>query len=450
MKFYPVPADSPDGVSAWVHEDLLEPRYGSHQADSAKTTSVMDPLDSFLPEMPNNDHLPTPSGNFAELKPLEPLDYLTASPDTSASSRLDSSTSSHSPGSQYKGAITNSNTFLGYTGLSEVSTTTNISPTIKQEQPQQTTFSSLQSSDSITQEIDDIASLIGSAIADNVHTSISSIMLPETLEPINVPEFQDIEAFFESMSGGTHVKVEPQSDPLINSTMSPTGLSPTSITQQLQQSSNNDHSEYPHTTSTTPMLQQLLAAGAVTNNNYLHGLVTESSYRKSENFSPILQARLTQGLKDVGSGLLKPDPMFSTSQYSYRDLNTLDTYTVTTTDDFLISKFDPRSYLDKSMLSPDSNDRFCLDSFGSKNKNRNRKNHGGMAKLPIATEGTKDKPIHRCTVCNRGFLNKSNIKVHLRTHTGEKPFKCETCGKAFRQKAHLLKHYQIHKRVTRD
>lgn len=27
----------------------------------------------------------------------------------------------------------------------------------------------------------------------------------------------------------------------------------------------------------------------------------------------------------------------------------------------------------------------------------------------------KEKPVHRCTICNRGFLNKSNIKVHLRS-----------------------------------
>lgn len=26
----------------------------------------------------------------------------------------------------------------------------------------------------------------------------------------------------------------------------------------------------------------------------------------------------------------------------------------------------------------------------------------------------KEKPVHRCNICNRGFLNKSNIKVHLR------------------------------------
>lgn len=64
--------------------------------------------------------------------------------------------------------------------------------------------------------------------------------------------------------------------------------------------------------------------------------------------------------------------------------------------------------------------------------------------------GGKEKPVHRCNICNRGFLNKSNIKVHLRTHTGEKPFRCDVCGKAFRQKAHLIKHAQIHKRIGRD
>lgn len=84
-------------------------------------------------------------------------------------------------------------------------------------------------------------------------------------------------------------------------------------------------------------------------------------------------------------------------------------------------------------------------------KSRSR-NKSKMSSNIVYTEGAlgKEKTVHRCNICNRGFLNKSNIKVHLRTHTGEKPFRCDVCGKAFRQKAHLIKHAQIHKRVGRD
>lgn len=82
--------------------------------------------------------------------------------------------------------------------------------------------------------------------------------------------------------------------------------------------------------------------------------------------------------------------------------------------------------------------------------------HSSSLSFPAATAAElsgllgKEKPVHRCGICNRGFLNKSNIKVHLRTHTGEKPFRCDVCAKAFRQKAHLIKHQQIHKRIGRD
>lgn len=84
-------------------------------------------------------------------------------------------------------------------------------------------------------------------------------------------------------------------------------------------------------------------------------------------------------------------------------------------------------------------------------KSRNR-TKSKVASSIVYNDGNlgKEKTVHRCNICNRGFLNKSNIKVHLRTHTGEKPFRCEVCGKAFRQKAHLIKHAQIHKRVGRD
>lgn len=52
---------------------------------------------------------------------------------------------------------------------------------------------------------------------------------------------------------------------------------------------------------------------------------------------------------------------------------------------------------------------------------------------------------HHCVYCNKWFAFKAFLERHLRTHTGEKPFKCDMCPYQAAQKGNLEKHKIVHK-----
>ena len=51
---------------------------------------------------------------------------------------------------------------------------------------------------------------------------------------------------------------------------------------------------------------------------------------------------------------------------------------------------------------------------------------------------------HKCTFCDSLFLNLDFLKIHQRSHTGEKPYNCSFCTKKFSIKGNMLKHEKIH------
>lgn len=57
--------------------------------------------------------------------------------------------------------------------------------------------------------------------------------------------------------------------------------------------------------------------------------------------------------------------------------------------------------------------------------------------------------IAACQVCGRKFPNMSQLRVHQRSHTGEKPFHCDICGRSYCVKELLRDHCYTHSGVKR-
>lgn len=74
----------------------------------------------------------------------------------------------------------------------------------------------------------------------------------------------------------------------------------------------------------------------------------------------------------------------------------------------------------------------------------------GTAKLQQMVDGLEKKTNdpNECVICHRVLSCQSSLKMHYRTHTGERPYKCKICGRAFSTKGNLKAHYGVHRANT--
>ncbi|KAI2805156.1 B-cell lymphoma/leukemia 11A, partial [Blomia tropicalis] len=82
-----------------------------------------------------------------------------------------------------------------------------------------------------------------------------------------------------------------------------------------------------------------------------------------------------------------------------------------------------------------------------------RGSSAGNYRSPNTTDGRRKEHRFRndtCEYCGKVFKNCSNLTVHRRSHTGEKPYKCELCSYACAQSSKLTRHMKTHGRHGKD